>query len=238
MAAIAAGAALSIGGSIMGGMGARKAARAAERQAAAARRQIKSIENNRQSVINPYSNMESITGLAEDLSGRMSNPFANLSVATQAAEMQAEEADISLANTLDTMLATGAGAGGATALAQEALRSKKGISASIETQEAANEKLKAEGEQKLNERQIAEAQRMQNIGMQDELRLQSAEAQGRAYQFESQEQRDENKMARLSGVASQASSQAASAAAGANSAWGGVASMGGQLLGGGLSGSF
>ena len=74
--------------------------------------------------------------------------------------------------------------------------------------------------------------------MQDELRLQSAEAQGRAYQFESQEQRDENKMARLSGVASQASSQAASAAAGANSAWGGVASMGGQLLGGGLSGSF
>jgi len=235
MAAIAAGAALSIGGSIMGGMGARSAARAAERQAAAARAQIKSIENNRQSVINPYSNMESITGLAEDLSGRMSNPFANLSVATQAAEMQAEEADISLANTLDTMLATGAGAGGATALAQEALRSKKGISASIETQEAANEKLKAEGEQKLNERQIAEAQRMQNIGMQDELRLQSAEAQGRAYQFESQEQRDENKMARLSGVASQASAQAASAAAGANSAWGGVASIGGQLLGGGLS---
>lgn len=238
MAAIAAGAALSIGGSIMGGMGARKAARAAARQAAAARRQIQSIENNRQSVINPYSNMSSITGLAEDLSSRMSNPFANLSVATQAAEMQAEEADISLANTLDTMLATGAGAGGATALAQEALRSKKGISASIETQEAANEKLKAEGEQKLNERQIAEAQRMQDIGMQDELRLQSAEAQGRAYQFESQEQRDENKMARLSGVASQASSQAASAAAGANAAWGGVASMGGQLLGGGLAGKF
>ena len=238
MAAIAAGAALSIGGSIMGGMGARKAARAAARQAAAARRQIQSLENNRQSVINPYSNMSSITGLAEDLSSRMSNPFANLSVATQAAEMQAEEADISLANTLDTMLATGAGAGGATALAQEALRSKKGISASIETQEAANEKLKAEGEQKLNERQIAEAQRMQDIGMQDELRLQSAESQGRAYQFESQEQRDENKMARLSGVASQASAQAASAAAGANSAWGGVASMGGQLLSGGLSKAF
>ena len=238
MAAIAAGAALSIGGSIMGGMGAKKAARAAARQAAAARRQIQSIENNRQSVINPYSNMESVTDLAQDLSSRMSNPFANLGVATQAAKMQAEEADMALANTLDTMLATGAGAGGATALAQAALKSKKGISASIETQEAANEKLKAEGEQKLSERQVAEAQRMQNIKMQDELRLQSAEAQGRAYEFESQEQRDENKMARLSGVASQASSQSASAAAGANSAWGGVASMGGQLLSGGLSGSF
>ena len=234
MAAVT-GAVMSIGGSILGGMGARSAARAAERQAAAARRQIKSIENNRAAVINPYAGMESITDMAEDLSSQMSNPFAQLSVATQAAEMQAEEADISLANTLDTMLATGAGAGGATALAQAALRSKKGISASIETQESANEKLKAEGEQKLNERQMAEAERMQNIGMQDELRLQSAEAQGKAYQFESQEQRDENKMARLSGQAQQASAQAASAAAGANSMFGGIASMGGQLLGSALS---
>ena len=234
MAAVT-GAVLSLGGSILGGMGARSAARAAERKAAAARSQIKSIENNRAAVINPYAGMESITDMAEDLSNQMSNPFANLGVATQAAEMQAEEADMALANTLDTMLATGAGAGGATALAQAALRSKKGISASIETQESANEKLKAEGEQKLNERQMAEAQRMQNIGMQDELRLQSAEAQGKAYQFESQEQRDENQMARLSGQAQQASAQAASAAAGANSMFGGIASMGGQLLGSALS---
>ena len=234
MAAVT-GAVLSLGGSILGGMGARSAARAAERKAAAARSQIKSIENNRAAVINPYAGMESITDMAEDLSSKMSNPFANLGVATQAAEMQAEEADMALANTLDTMLATGAGAGGATALAQAALRSKKGISASIETQESANEKLKAEGEQKLNERQMAEAQRMQNIGMQDELRLQSAEAQGKAYQFESQEQRDENQMARLSGQAQQASAQAASAAAGANSMFGGIASMGGQLLGSALS---
>ena len=35
--------------------------------------------------------------------------------------MQAEEADIALANTLDTLRATGASAGGATALAQAAL---------------------------------------------------------------------------------------------------------------------
>jgi len=234
MAAVT-GAVLSLGGSILGGMGARSAARAAERQAAAARAQIKSIENNRAVVINPYAGMESITDMAEDLSSKMSNPFAQLGVATQAAEMQAEEADISLANTLDTMLATGAGAGGATALAQAALRSKKGISASIETQESSNEKMRAEGEQKLNERQMAEAERMQNIGMQDELRLQSAEAQGKAYQFESQEQRDENQMARLSGQAQQASAQAASAAAGANSMFGGIASMGGQLLGSALS---
>ena len=61
--------------------------------------------------------------------------------------MQAEEADIALANTLDTIRATGAGAGGATALAQAALKSKQGVSANIQQQEAANEKLRAQGEQ-------------------------------------------------------------------------------------------
>ena len=50
--------------------------------------------------------------MAQNLTGMMSNPMANLGVATQAAEMQAEEADIALANTLDTLRATGAGAGG------------------------------------------------------------------------------------------------------------------------------
>ena len=77
----------------------------------------------------------------------ISNPFDNLSVATQAAEIQAEEADIALANTLETVRATGMGAGGATALAQAAARSKKDIAASIETQEAQNNRLRAQGEQ-------------------------------------------------------------------------------------------
>ena len=45
--------------------------------------------------------------------------------ATKAAEIQIEESDIALANTLDTLRATGASAGGATALAQAALRSKR-----------------------------------------------------------------------------------------------------------------
>ena len=75
----------------------------------------------------------------------MTNEFANLGVATQAAEFQAEESDIALANTLDAMQASGAGAGGATALAQAALKSKRGISASIQQQEAANQKAAAQG---------------------------------------------------------------------------------------------
>ena len=33
----------------------------------------------------------------------VSNPYASLGVATQAAEIQIEEADIALANTLDTL---------------------------------------------------------------------------------------------------------------------------------------
>ena len=84
---------------------------------------LKSLEDNRQDIINPYED-------AANLSSMLSNPMQNLGVATQAAEMQIEQADISLANTLDTIRATGASAGGATALAQAALQSKKGVTRS------------------------------------------------------------------------------------------------------------
>tara|TARA_R110002012_G_scaffold1482_1_gene6432 strand:+ start:372 stop:1052 length:681 start_codon:yes stop_codon:yes gene_type:complete len=86
-----------------------------------------------------------------DMKSMVSNPYANLSVATQAAEMQMEQTDQALANTLDAMRATGAGAGGATALAQAAAQSKQGISASIEGQEVQNEKLRAEGQASVNQ---------------------------------------------------------------------------------------
>jgi len=87
------------------------------------------------------------SGKIREMKDSVQNPFANLGVATQAAEMQAEEADIALANTLETVKATGMGGGGATALAQAAARSKKDIAASIESQEAQNNRLKAQGEQ-------------------------------------------------------------------------------------------
>jgi hypothetical protein len=173
MAVVAAvvGGAMAVGGAAASASAAGKEAKRAGRAAKSARLRMEAIQNNRQAVINPYENFESVTGLATDLQNTMSNPYANLSVATQAAEFQAEEADLALANTLDTLMATGASAGGATALAQAALESKRGVSASIESQEATNEKMKAEGDQKLQERQAAEAVRMQNIALQDELRL-------------------------------------------------------------------
>ena len=113
------------GAQLLGGFFGSRSAKKREEAAANERRRLSAklnyLENNRQEIINPY---EGIT----DLSGMISNPFANLSVATGAAEMQIEEADISLANTLDTIRATGSGAGGATALAQAALKSKQGVS--------------------------------------------------------------------------------------------------------------
>ena len=114
------------------------------------------------------------------------NPYDQLSVATQAAEMQAEEADIALANTLDTLRATGASAGGATALAQAALRSKKGVAATIEKQEADNERLKAQGE--------AQQQQLQ---LQEQQRLQQADILGKEFVYGQQEQRDNQKLNRL-----------------------------------------
>ena len=84
---------------------------------------------------------------------KIGNPYANLGVAAKASEFQAEQADISLANTLDTIRATGGGSGGATALAQAALTSKQGISADIQRQEASNQKLYAQGEDTKFQRQ-------------------------------------------------------------------------------------
>mgnify|MGYP003388938978 FL=1 len=112
------GGSLSVVSGIFGAASAKKAAAAAKAQRKMLETKLKNLENNRQEIINPYEGIQ-------DLSAMMSNPFASLGVATGAAEMKIEEADISLANTLDLMRSTGQSAGGATALAQAALQSKK-----------------------------------------------------------------------------------------------------------------
>jgi hypothetical protein len=97
--------------------------------------EMKTIKESRQAPMNPYANV--------------TNPYANMQVATKAAEMQSEQADIALANTLDALRETGAG--GATALAQAALKSKQGVSAEIQKQEVKNQQLVAQGEQKMQQ---------------------------------------------------------------------------------------
>ena len=116
----------------------------------------------------------------------LSNPMAQLGVATQAAEIQIEEADISLANTLDTIRSTGASAGGATALAQAALQSKKGVAASIEQQEAQNEKARAQGEANLQQQKMGEAQR-----------IQQADVAGQTFMFDQTEKRQVSELNRV-----------------------------------------
>ena len=140
---------------------AKKQMEAEAKKANDAKTALEELENNRQEVINPYENM--------------ANEFENLGVATQASKFQAEEADIALANTLDTIMQTGGGSGGATALARAALESKRGISADIQKQEKANNDARAEGANQ----------------------VQQLKAQGEAYKFETQEARDVTEMDRL-----------------------------------------
>jgi hypothetical protein len=213
MSGIAAGigAAVSIGIFLVKNGKAKKKERAAQREKARIQRQISAFESSRQAITNPYAGVTSLAGLATDLSENLSNPFANLGVATSAAEIQMEQTDIALANTLDTLQATGASAGGATALAQAAQRSKKDVAASIEKQEADNEKLEAQGEQRLQEQQNAEKARIQGIQISEGGRAQNAEAQGAAFVFGAQEERDNAKLDRMAGGLDQARVNASNA---------------------------
>ena len=150
--AAAIGAGVQVIGGLIGGSRAKKAAAAAQAEKDRINRALTLFEQNRQEVINPYAGVTSLSGLVDEMRDQLSNPYANLGVATGAAEIQMEQTDIALANTLDTLQATGASAGGATALAQAAKQSKKEVAANIEQQEAQNEKLRAQGEQALQQK--------------------------------------------------------------------------------------
>tara|TARA_Y100000361_G_scaffold107414_1_gene97193 strand:+ start:77 stop:751 length:675 start_codon:yes stop_codon:yes gene_type:complete len=210
-AAISAG--TSILGGIIGGGKARRARRRAAKKLKAMNAKMAQLEANRQEIINPYED-------STNLSSMMSNPMANLAVATQATEMQMEETDQALANTLDTIRQTGGGAGSATALAQAALQSKKGISASIEAQEKSNEMAKQQGEQRLQDAKIAEEKRMQGL-----------DAAGKQFVYQQREGREMMQLNRLQsqidnmqGIKAQAERDQTSALTGAISGVAGAAS--------------
>ena len=198
------GGAMSIAGGLFSAGAAKKRARRAAQERRNLTNKLNTLEKNRQEIINPYEGIE-------DLSSIISNPFANLSVATGAAEMQIEQADISLANTLDTIRQTGGGAGGATALAQAALQSNKGVSASIETQEKANEDKKAQGEQALQQQKMSEAQRLQN-----------ADVAGEQFMFSTREGRELQQLDRTAALLGQAKQAEATANKDQASAIGGM----------------
>ena len=211
MAGVAIAAGIGVLGSVVGGIMGRKAAKSAAASAAREKqrieREIAEFEANRQDVINPYSDVKSLSGMVDEMRDNLTNPFANLGVATSAAEIQMEQTDIALANTLDTLQATGASAGGATALAQAARASKKDVAANIQQQEAQNEKMAAQGEQALQAKEM----QLTQMEMSEEARVQNADAQGKAFVFGAQEQRDMATLDRMQGGIDQANQNAANA---------------------------
>jgi hypothetical protein len=234
-AAIVGAAAVGSGGAIQSGKE-HKNMRRARGEKAMASAKIESLQNSRQTITNPYGGVTSLANLASDLSGQMSNPYASLGVATQAAEIQMEQADIALANSLDAMMATGASAGGATALAQAALRSKKGVAAGIEQQEAQNEKLRAQGEQNLQERQTQEQQRLQQIAISEGAREQQAEAAGNIFMFNAKEDRTNADISYNIAKETGAAQRQAQASANRDAATAGIFTGMGSIVAGGLAG--
>ncbi len=217
------------GGAIAAGQS-KKAARRARSDKQRAEAELESIKASRQQIRNPYATTVDLSALATDLSGQLSNPFENLGVATKAAEMQIDQADIALANTLDNLRATGASAGGATALAQAALQSKQGVAASIEQQEAQNEKLRAQGEQNLMSAKMAEQQRIQSVALTEGQRVQAAEAAGQQFMFGAQEARTNMDLDRAAAQITQAQANEASANQAQAAAWSNAFTAAGQNI--------
>ncbi len=186
-ALIAAGAAVVSSGAQA--ISANQRAQKAKGKVSRAEQDLKALEDARQEIINPYEGVKSVAGLASDTSGMLQNRYKNLGVATQAAQIKIEQADIALANTLDNLAASGASAGGATALAQAALASKKDVAAGIEQQEQSLQEKRIQTEMTLDAAKASEAQRLQNIEMNEAKRLQQAEVQGKDYEFKVREAR-------------------------------------------------
>lgn len=228
------GAAATVGGSAIAANQQKQAAKGARREAKRLQGDIARLEekrNRENPIINPYAGAEDLSDMIQDLSGMLSNPFENLGVATQAAEIQMEETDIALANTLDLLASTGASAGGATALAQAAARSKQGVAASIEAQEAQNEKLRAQGEAALNQQKMAEATRVQQGLFGEATRQQQIDAEGKMFMYREKDNRYleqlDRKQAQLTGQQQVQAQRSADAA----SIMGAGIKAGGQIIG-------
>jgi hypothetical protein len=235
MAAVTAAVATVVGGAVAANQAskARDSARSAKANAEAEMARIKAA---RKPIVNPFGGNYSLAGQIQNMRGDITNPFANLGVATMAAEFQAEQADIALANTLDNLAASGASAGGATALAQAALASKKGVAATIEKQEAENSRLKAQGEQRAQQLRLSEDQRYQAALVQEGQRLQTQDAAGKQFVIQASEARSNLDLNHAAGQYQQAMASEASANQAMASAWGsaisGVAGIGSASVAG------
>jgi len=188
-----AGLVVGVGAGVAGAVDANNKAKDAEKKQGDLDAMLKDQRDSMQKITNPYAGI--------------TNQYANLGVATKAAKFEAEETDKALANTLDTLRVTNTSAGKATALAQAALQSKQGIAASIETQEAANQKLKAQGA----------------------MEVQKLLAEGEKFMFAAQEERSMMDLDRTSAMLDQERQNEAAANA---AMWGAIGGIGGSVTSG------
>ena len=227
------GGAVSALGSVFGAISGNSRAKAAAREKRRANREIAKLEAGRQDIINPWATTSDLSYLATSTVENITNSYNNLGVATQASEFQAEQADISLANTLDTLRSTGASAGGATALAQAALQ--KGVSASLEAQEAQTQKLRAQGQMESDrfnaQTNMSDAQRIQSLQIAEGQRVQTNEASGAQFMFNTRENRTNARLDRLSGLSTNYTNQIAAARQDQTAAITGAVSAFGDIAG-------
>jgi len=146
-------------------------------------KRLKAFEAARQPVIN---NADKIRAMKD----QVFNPYAQMGVATKASDIKIEETDKALANTLDSIRASGGG--GATALAMAAASSKASVAASIEVQEQQNQKLRVEGEAKVMGQKMA---------------LEQAALAEETAAYDRQETRDIRTSNRMAGLADRAGAQ-------------------------------
>ena len=106
-----------------------------------------------------------VGGLSRGANTGLTNNMNNLQVSTAAAEMQAQEADQSLAASQDLAAQAGTGAGGATALAAAAAKSKQGVASTIDQQVKQNEMMRASGEGELQRAQLAQGNLASNFDL-------------------------------------------------------------------------
>ena len=148
--AIAAGAG-ALGSLGMGIAGKAKGNKNAKIEAAKERRmqqKLEALERSRQQVVDQSDEIRA-------MKDEVFNPYQNLGVAMQGVNLKIEQTDEALANTLNALNKSGAGAGAATALARQAAASKVQVAASIENQELKNQQLYLTGEQQKVGQQLA-----------------------------------------------------------------------------------
>ena len=161
-----------------------------------------------------------LNNFVQDTTSMIRNPYDNLGVATNAMKIKTQETDKALANTLDTLRASGKGAGGATALAMAAVQSKQAIGADIQKQEAENQRLKAAGEEK-----------MLNLKRQEQIRMQQAGMENAKFMYTENRDEELRQLDRQQGLLEREWQQQAALESGVASAIGGTFSALGSLGG-------